>query len=274
MLLNLKTIHQPETIEEAVRLLNANPTIYPLYGGAALQRASRPDVEAAVSLDRLDLSGVEDANGTLSLGAMLTLEETRQVCAEWADRSPALRALAELLAADYPETLRNTFTVGDFLIERDPQSLAMTLLLALGAMIERVDVEIDLTMAAWFAADDVMRYLVADLRVPIGSPDTVIAHEKVARTPADAPIVAAVAVRSGSQPDQRPRTTLALCAVAERPVRQPETAQIVDAGGALDDALDSLALNPFGDHWGSAEYRAAMARVVSRRVLERVLDAG
>ena len=48
-----------------------------------------------------------------------------------------------------PETLRNTYTVGDLLIERDPNSLTLTMLLALGAILKRVDVDLHFTMAAW-----------------------------------------------------------------------------------------------------------------------------
>jgi len=60
MLLNLKTIHKPATVEEAAGLL-ADPGVYPLYGGAALHRANRTDVEAALDLGQLGLDFVRDS---------------------------------------------------------------------------------------------------------------------------------------------------------------------------------------------------------------------
>ena len=74
----------------------------------------------------------------------------------------------------------------------------------------------------------------------------------MARTPADAPIVAAVARRT---PDQQ--TLLALCGVAQTPV-------LVDP----DDVADSI--DPPGDFRGSAEYRRAMALTLTQRVLEEI----
>ncbi len=46
MLLNLNTIFRPTTLEEAAALLS-RPGVYPLYGGAALQRRAS---EFAVAL--------------------------------------------------------------------------------------------------------------------------------------------------------------------------------------------------------------------------------
>jgi CO/xanthine dehydrogenase FAD-binding subunit len=40
----------------------------------------------------------------------------------------------------------------------------------------------------------------------------------------------------------------------------------------MDRALDSLELDPPDDYLGSREYRDEMARVVSRRALERALE--
>ena len=167
MLLNLKTIHKPATVEEAAGLL-ADPGVYPLYGGAALHRANRTDVEAALDLGQLGLDFVRDSENSLRLGSMLSLEAARQACLERRDTHPQLGAVADTLAADLPLTLRNTMTLGDLLVERDPQSLTLTLLLVLGAVIKRVDVDMHFTMAAWLTTDsDVARYLIASSVVAV-----------------------------------------------------------------------------------------------------------
>jgi len=268
MLINLKTVHKPAALAEAVRLLAA-PGVYPLYGGVALQRRSSPAVEEAVNLAQLGLDTAQDGDNALVLGTMLTLEEARKACLARAEARPEARALAALLAAEQPETLRNTMTLGDLLVERDPGSLVLTLLLALGAVIERADVAVLLTMSSFLSVDeDVARYLLTGLRVPYGPAGGAIAWEKVARTPADAPIVGAVArVQAGENGERF--SAVALCGVAPVPVGQPEVARTYDETGDIEAALGQLALDPPDDHWGSREYRAEMARVTARRALLR-----
>lgn len=271
MLLNLKTIHKPATLEDAAALL-AQPGTYPLYGGVALQRRSSPAVEAVVDLSLLNLNYVRDTDNSLRLGTMLTLEQVRQVCAERGDRHPRLDAIARVLAGEIPETLRHTMTLGDLLVERDPQSMTLTLLLALGAVLKRIDLDLHLTMTAWLATrSDVARTLIGQVRIPRGPQQAVVTYEKVARTPADAPVVGAVACMEPAQ-NIAHYTTLALCGVAPTPVPQPGVARTLDDSGDIEAALDYLRLDPPADHWGSSEYRAAMARVLSRRVLARALE--
>lgn len=269
MLLNLKTIHKPSTLGEALLRLR-EPGTFPLYGGAALQRSGRTDVAAVVDLSRLELGYIHDTDNNLRLGSMLTLEEVRQACQARAE-FPKLGAIAGALAADMPETQRHTLTLGDLLMERNPQSLTLTTFLALGGVLKRQDVDMHFTAAAWLSIpNDVARYLIAQIRIPRQPRAAAVAWEKVARTPADAPIVAAVACIEKDE-DGGLYSRLAICGAAPTPVPQPETAHVFDKTQDVEAALDKLVLDPVGDHWGSAEYRAAMARVTARRALLRAL---
>jgi len=224
-----------------------------------------------VDLDKLGLGDVRDSENALHLGTMLTLERVRKACLERADRHPLLGAVAAMLKEDMPETLRNTFTLGDLLLERDPQSPTWTLFLALGVVLKRLDVGMRYPAAAWLAtSDDVWRMLVAHVEVPRGPQRASFAYEKVSRTPADAPIVGAVAVAEAR--GDGVHTSLALCGAAATPVAQPDVAQVFDETGDIDAALDKLELDPPDDHWGSRAYRTEMARVVARRALLRAAD--
>jgi CO/xanthine dehydrogenase FAD-binding subunit len=273
MLLNLKTIHKPDSLDDARQLL-AEPGTYPLYGGAALQRRSDPAVEAVVDLSRLGLDYVQDSENSLRLGTMLTLEQVRLACLERAGAHPRIGAIATLLAEEMPETLRNTLTLGDLLVERNPQSPTLTLFLALGGILRRIDVDMHFTVSAWLTAPaDVARYLIAHIRFARGPRQAAVAYEKVARTPADAPIVAAVACAEPVDDEPNYRAALAVCGASPVPVPQRNVTEALYATGDIDTALDELLLDPPNDHWGSAEYRAAMARVLSRRVLVRALEA-
>jgi len=273
MLFNLKTTHKPATMEEAAALLR-QPGTYPLYGGAALQRHPRPaEVEAAVDVGSLGLDYVRDSENSLRLGSMLTLEQVRLACLDRGDQHPKLAGIAAALREDLPETLRHTLRLGDLLMERDPQSLTITALLALGAVLKRADVDMHFTMAAWLAAsEDSRRYLIAQLRLLCGPKRSAVAVEKVARTPADAPIVAAVAYVEADGAGKLYYSSLALCGVAATPLPQPDVTRELDESGNLEAALGRLHLDPTGDHWGSREYRSEMARVTARRALTHAME--
>jgi carbon-monoxide dehydrogenase medium subunit len=101
----------------------------------------------------------------------------------------------------------------------------------------------------------------------------------VARTPADDPIVAAVAVVEIVGDIVR-QARVALTGVWPEPVRLAEApAQLI--GGPLDEERIRAAAEaveeevaPRGDFRGSEEYRLAMAGVLTRRALEKCLDQG
>jgi carbon-monoxide dehydrogenase medium subunit len=273
VLLNLNTIFKPATVEEVAALLS-RPGVYPLYGGAALQKSQNPNVMAAIEMSRLGLDYVRDSENSLRLGSMLTLEQVRQACIDRSAERPKLAGLAAVLAAEMPETLRHTYTLGDLLMERNPNSLMMALFLVLGAILKRVDIDMHFTAGAWIGMvnTDVSRYLIAHLRMTRGPRRAAVAFEKVARTPADAPIVGAVVYTALGDDDRTSFTALALCGVAPTPIRQPEVIRVLTETGDMDRALDNLELDPPDNYLGSREYRDEMARVVSRRALERALE--
>ncbi|UCG25873.1 MAG: hypothetical protein JSW55_07765, partial [Chloroflexota bacterium] len=79
--------------------------------------------------------------------------------------------------------------------------------------------------------------------------DGIAVHERVARTPADNPIVAVI-----GRADAEGTLKLAFCGVADRPVLlTPEEIET---------------LNPPGDFRGSAEYRRSVAKVLAERVTQ------
>jgi len=116
---------------------------------------------------------------------------------------------------------------------------------------------------------------VSTLHVMVGGVKCGEAH--VARTPADDPIVAAVAVVE-IDGDVVRQARVALTGVWPELVRLAEApAQLI--GGPLDEErIRTVAeavekeVAPKGDFLGSKEYRRAMAAVLTRRALEKCLD--
>ena len=117
---------------------------------------------------------------------------------------------------------------------------------------------------------------VSALRVPLGGSERKWGQAHVARTPADPPIVEAIAVVDVQGGVVR-QARVALTGVWAEPVRLAEaSARLV--GGPLDaDRIRSVAdgvveeVAPQGDFLGSEEYRRAMAGVLTRRALEGCL---
>src|SRR5689334_536726 len=131
MLIRVETIHQPNTVDEAAKLVNS--TVRPLYGGVALHRESPHDVVAVVNLQYLGLDHSRLESQRLLLGSMLTLEAVRQICLD--PTIPNGAFLAEIIRQEAPINLRNTMTLGDALTERRANSVLLTALVALEATV-------------------------------------------------------------------------------------------------------------------------------------------
>ncbi len=233
MLPNLRTLHRPTTITEAAALL-ARPGVKPLYGGALI-RENDHDLTEAVDLSRLGLNTIaitEEADARwLNIGSMVTLEQVRVFALE--QTSVATQALAAVLLAEYPETLRNALTPGDVITEMRPNSLLLTFFAALGGRTAIVRHE----------------SIIIARRVRLDTPEdrAGFGFDKVSRTPADAPIVGAVAwVEASAAP------RIAVCGLTQSPMLYTE---------GMPSQID--------DYLGSAQYRTQVAGVVARRALER-----
>jgi CO/xanthine dehydrogenase FAD-binding subunit len=119
---------------------------------------------------------------------------------------------------------------------------------------------------------------VSALRVPLGDSKRRWGQAQVARTLADEPIVAAIAVvelegamvrqarvaLTGTWPDPV-RLAAAAAWLVGRPLDEPSIRAVAEAV--------EQEVAPRGDFLGSAEYRRAMAGVLTRRALERCLHA-
>ena len=244
MLPHLRTIHKPAAPNEAVELFR-RPGVYPLYGGgASLIRTNRQEVEEVVDLTSIVPVRIDGGPGRLcSVGAGVTLQALGEVSSE----------MAAVIRVDAPETLRNSLTLGDVLLECDPNSLVLALLCGLNANLwgpDREPIAKDrgqrsTSVEAWFGLTDEQRCQELIFYVQFDWTSVHFALEKVARTPADRPIVAAIGF---VRPEEPPYAVLT--GIADRPVRYRE---------GITSAIS--------DYRGSAEYRTAMAAIVSRRAI-------
>lgn len=240
----LKAYHRPASVEEALQLL-ARPGARVLAGGTALVPLAAEVADNVIDLQAVGLDRVELSGGRLTLGAMVRL----QTVVDHPDAPPLLRELAH---REGPNTFRHQGTLGGVIAQADPESELLA-----GLLVFEAEVEIQSAAKSHTLP---LANLLANL--PAALADGLItevsvatrgnaASERVGRTPADKPIVAAVARR-----DEQGQLRLALCGVAATPILTDPTPDQLKAR-----------LNPPGDFRGSTEYRRQMAVTLSRRVI-------
>ena len=174
---------------------------------------------------------------------------------------------------------RNRATVGGAVVVAQPNDPLVLALLACDATV-RLYTSAGIRRSVWETSChnglDILAApaLVIELLVPLGSPSQHGALAYVARTPSDAPIVAACAVVEAAD-GRCVRARLALGGVADLPLMATEAmARLADqplTHEAIVEAASLAArdLTPPGDYRGSSEYRRAMAEVLSARVLSQ-----
>ncbi len=270
-MLNLRQIHRPISIEEAIQLLQQPGTVV-LAGGSGLQAAAPRDVQAVVDLSGLKLSYIREDNGSVSIGATTALSELNE--------SPILRATANGIVAQAAHrsaasVLRHQATAGGTLIT-EPDGILAVALLALDAKVTVVRKDTRTVSLADFLSmrEHLLNMaLLIEITVPIGNARASL--QTVARTPSDRPIVsvaAAARVESGVVSEVQ----IALGGVAAYAVRAGKAEQILKGQPVTDAVIEQAArasaedLSPQGDFRGSAEYRREMAVVLTRRALKEL----
>jgi len=246
----LKAYHRPPSVAEALHLLARPDTNTAIVGGGTYIVAHMPELVDEV-VDLQDIAGLRQVIFTgsrLTLGSMVRLQTLVDD-----DHSPDL--LRETARREGPNTVRHTATVGGTIIGADKESELLAALLVYEAVVQVQsgsgvsNVPLDTFLR------DVPAALSGGIILSVNLTATgQTASDRVARTPADKPIVAAVA-RLGDDSQIR----LALCGVADTPV-------LVDSDNV------KAAINPPGDFRGSSEYRRQMAATLAKRVISQLSD--
>ena len=236
---------RPATLAEAAELLRTHGArARILAGGTQLipDLAPRTDrmVDAVVDISRLGLNSVRAAAGVLRIGGCATLTDLLQheTAAGLADG-----LLVKAAQGEGPVNLRNAMTVGGVIAGADTDSELYAALLALGATVTTTAADGPQPLAT-LAASSALEGIISEVQIMLDGQRGALA--RVARTPADRPIVAALAVRDSSG------TRVALCGLGTHPL------------------LSGSPIEPYSDFKGSAEYRAAMAGILAQRALAQL----
>jgi CO/xanthine dehydrogenase FAD-binding subunit len=245
----VKAYYCPANLDEALRLLNRSNINTAIIGGGTYLTAHLDEaVDEIVDLQALGLGEVNYRGDHLTLGAMVRL----QIIVEDAQAPNLLR---EATQREGPLTFRNVGTVGGVVVGANKESELLAALLVFEAEVSIQSKQGAQQMLLVEFLQDVPAALDGGIVTAVSlATSGKTASARVARTPADQPIVAAL-VRLAPEGQLH----LALCGVANTPI-------LVDPNNV------KATVNPPGDFRGSSAYRRQMAAVLAQRVVREVQD--
>jgi len=228
---------RPDSLDEALSLL-AEPNRIPLAGGTGVNADREPSALEVVDLQDLGLDGIEADGDRVRIGATATLDDLTHC-----RLLPG--ALRDIARREAPSTLRTLSTVGGTVAAGDSESVILAALLTGQATVEMAgaeDLPLEQILTSGIAPGAIIIAVTLD---PTGT----MATASTARTPADVPIVAAVARRSETGDH------LALTGMAPTPI-------------LVNPANPTEGLNPPADFRGTGDYRRRLAAILSARAVE------
>ena len=264
--------YRPKSLDEALTLLR-QPNTVPLAGGTALLATETGLNDAVVDLQDAGLDNLtwSDEGRLLRIGAMTRLVDLDLFLTPLTELQGGAVLLRDAIRRAGPNTYRNAATVGGIVASRLPDSELLAALLVLDATISlRLPAAETISLAAYLDEDDRPPGLITEILIywPQGRGAT----ERVARTPADYPIVSVTVWHpDGGAP------RIAATGIGPRPARIHAAEAALQGANhnarhdneieAAAEAARAAARHP-GDFRGDAAYRAEMAVVLTRRVLQ------
>ncbi|HTP09418.1 MAG TPA: FAD binding domain-containing protein [Anaerolineae bacterium] len=266
----LTEYHQPTTLDEALKLLRRTRVkTVPLAGGTSLVPEAAHDVQAVVDLNALGLSYIRTSEVSENFGSLVIGATTKlQTLAD----HEAVHAYADgmLTTAILDSASRHTreaASLAGSIVAASGNSPLFTALLAMDAHLivhtARGTHEDEIALPYWTPQS---RSLILRVKLPAWPDNTHAAYEKVARTPADLPIVCVAAHATIGQ-DQLRDIRLALGGVAEKPI------VITRSGGSIEELaqLAVATVTPSDDYFATADYRREMIGVLTKRTLTALM---
>lgn len=239
---SIRDYHRPVGIDEALALLGrTDVTSVVLAGGTVVNADQSARPIEVVDLQALGLSGIDEVDGRVRIGAMGTLQEI-------VDSALVPELVREAARCEAPNTIRHMATIGGTVATADAESGLVAALLVHEATVEITSEEGTSSVPLPDLLGDRSSIGGAVIAAVHLQPHGATTWAGTGRTPVDTPIVSAYArVHDG-------RIRLAFTGVAATPV-------LVDPSGVSD-------LDPPADFRGSSEYRRRLAQVLASRVLQ------
>lgn len=261
--------YRPENMTEALRLLSQPDTIA-LGGGTKLLATEAGVAQAGVvDLQALGLNQVERKGDRLQIGASVTLTGLSQIVRKEEASAAGTQLLLKGIHQAGPNTYRNSATLGGTIASRlNDSELLSTLLVLETELILLSPQAYKISLSDYLQGEDAPKGLISEISVSWIDGQGV--SERVARTPADYPIVSITCWRPAGG-----SIRLAGTGLGPRPFGLTAAEDVLQ-GGVNEQSIEAAAEAAsgasmhLGDFRGDAAYRAEMAAVLTRRVLRQM----
>jgi len=273
----------PNTLDEAVKMLNERGEAKILAGGQSLIPAMRfrlAQPEILVDINRIEgLNYVKEENGYLAIGAMTReadVDESQLVQQKY----PLLADTAKVIA---DPLVRNLATLGGNLAHADPANDHPATMLAYNAQVvavgpggERV-IPIDDFFVGLFENSLSDNEILKEIRIPTPGSNSGGAYLKIERKVGDY-AVSAVAVQLTMDGDTCTAARIGLTNVSPVPMRATNAEQELVGKVVTDEVLEAAGqaaaaeCDPSADLRGSVEYKRDLTRVITKRAIRQAIE--
>ena len=265
--------HRPATLAEALTKLQ-NPAASVLAGGTHLL-ASPGNARILVDISKLGLGYIKQDGGSLKIGSTTTLQ---QICSN----PLTVGILAEAAkATTVSRQLRNAKTIGGEIVSGKQESLLPIVLLALDARLKIVETgrsgkEIFVTLDQLYKGKRTIGGIISEFEIPAATVNS--AMERLSIIESSVPIMSVVVALSfDGQICNHARVAVGSGVAVPHRVLFAETHLL---GRSIDETainetaeLVSQQIKCLEDTRGSAEYRKAISKVLTKRALTRAATA-
>lgn len=273
----------PESLEEALAVLAAEPEAKVLAGGQSLvpllnMRLARPSV--LVDLRRIEgLDSIERADGSIRIGALVRQRDA-EFSPELARGCPLF--IEALRFVGHPQ-IRSRGTVGGSLAHADPAAELPAILVLLDGVLHAQGTEGARSIPAreffesYFTTTLRPDEVLTAVEVPVQPPSARWACQEFTRRPGDFPLCGCAVLVEVDENEVVRAARIVLFGVAETPYRPiaAEAALIGQRAGS--ETLPEVArlavagLSPRADVHASSSFRKHLAEIVTRRTLSKAL---
>lgn len=269
---NPQTYLRPTTLDEA-RQHAARPASIAFAGGALLLAGFDLPYETVIDLQAIpELNRIDVSDSAVTLGGAVRLQQI-------IDETPLPPVFKRSLTRYLPLNQRNGTSIAESLIVPRPPTEWLAALTAHDVGVEVLDRDGQRTVyqlgerVETGAESTLHSGIITTITIPLLTDREAIGTAFVARTPADDPIVNVAAFVRLDDDSTIATALLAICGASNKPVRLIDLSEALE-GDPLDDEpiaaaanLVTAAVEPVADWRGSADYRRAMAGVLTRRAL-------
>jgi carbon-monoxide dehydrogenase medium subunit len=258
----LTEYHKPTSIDDALRLL-CRPDVRSMLigGGMGVVAEASHAVQAVIDLSGLNLSYIKSNNQGIAIGATTTLQ---QMLDDKSIRDYADGVLIKAILDTASLNTRNQASMAGSIVGAAGNSPLVTALLAVGATLNIHSARLQqITLSDW-GYDD--KNLIVEVLLPQLASNVRTAYQKVARTPADLPIVCVAASGSIEHGDLLVGARIAIGGVSNRPEVIAFPVLSIEKAAMLAQEM----IDPPSDYFASADYRREMIGVLINRVAHQM----